>query len=235
MAQYGFSEYTYYVRKPSTPLLDANGAPVSAGESAETGNNLTHLADQAGQVWACDGLISTRYKDTDAAPSGGVPILEHMARVKIPNIRTRPIGSGGVASSSTGDGGPYHLRVRVGGAVSAAGTCAFYIIAGPDDAPVGGYAYTVAYGVATGTATLPANATVASTSSTTEAWLSLGTNLLTIDPSLIAWRDLETRTYDGNVATAQAPQLVVDVLGYTGTNGVKPRLFGLYIAEYVGA
>ena len=238
MAQYGFSESTYFVRKPSAHLLNADNGPASAGESAEVASNVTHLADQAGQVWACDGLIAARYKTTDSAATGTVPVCEHMRRIKCFSIRTRPSSTGGIASSSTADGGPYKLRIRIGGAVSVAGTASFYVVAGPDRPPLDGTAAVYAFVAG---ATLGANATTGSTTSTTEAWDSgwttpLASHLLTVDASVLesTRRTYSTLDYDGNAVSVEVYALVVDIYGYTATNGVRPRLFGAYVAEYCG-
>jgi hypothetical protein len=237
VSQFGFSENTFYVRKPGGTLLSANNAPASAGESAEVVSNATHLADESGQVWACDGLRSGRFKPTDNAATGAVAVLEHMRRIKCFSIRTRPWSTGGISSSSSADGGPYKLRIRVGGAVSVAGTASFVVIVGTDRPPDTG----LAYAFMTGGVSPGANATKGSTTSTTEAWDSawstpLASNLLSVGPSVLgsARRTYTTRDYDGNTVSVEVYTLVVDIFGYTATNGARPRLYGAYCAEFVG-
>lgn len=233
----GYSEYGYYVRKPSAlNLLFANNAPASAGESRDTMNNLNHLADESGQVWACDGLVSGRYRDTDQAGSFTRP--EHMARVVCHSIRTRPVGS--TVGGSTADGGAYRLRVRIGGATSN-GAVTFYIIAGVLDSPTGGIASSRAAALALGSASLQANETSATTASATEAWLTTGSTTLTVSAGLLASsrRTIPTYAYDASdtaiIASTDVYSIAVDIFGYTSAATTKPRLYGLYVAEFVGA
>lgn len=241
---YGFSEVGYYVRKPSTTsVLVTPNAPVDSGESRHTVSNLVHLADECGQVWACDGLIHGRYQDTDITPpSMTVPL--HIARVTCNNIRTRPIASD-ITSQSTADGGGFALRVRIGGATNGvAGTAYFYAIAGSwADDPISGAAATRAYAIASGDSPR-ANEMTASTTTSTEAWLS-GTSsggastVITLTAAQVALcaRNIATYSYDaaGTAIVAQRTvyTVAVDIFGWATTNNVGPRLHGMYVAEYV--
>lgn len=238
MAQYGFSEDHYYVRKASTGLLFVDNAPASAGECRDTVNNLSHLSDESGQVWACDGLRSGVYVTPDVVPPT-MTAPAHLARVTCYSVRTRP-SSSDVTSSGTADGGPYKLRVRIGGATNGvAGTATFYVIAGPADSPTSGRAYARAYAISGGGALLGSETSATSTTAT-EAWLTATTTILTVPASMLTAcrRTVPTYGYDAADAvmatTADVYTIVVDVFGFATTNAVAPRLHGLYVAEYIG-
>lgn len=237
---FGFAEYGFAIHKPDTCLLDTAQAPASAGESADTINNLMHFADQAGQVWASDGLRSGRFVPTPVAGGASFTRPMRMGRVLCSCIRTRPTSLGDRASStsSLADGGPYKLRVQVGAAISAAGSATFYVIAGPADDARDGRNANLAAGLQLGGLTIGdyPNAASGTTSSTTEAWLTLSTDILAVDAAELATMHRTTpgRDFDGNPVAVEVYSLAVDVFSYTGTNGVTPRLYGMYVAEYVG-
>lgn len=228
---HGFSEYGYAVKMPATLLPTVAQAPASAGQFRDLVNNAELFADEGGQVWACTGIRSGAYVTVDAT-SLTEPV--HLFRVGPFPIRCRP-GSSRITSSSTADGGPYALRVRIGGQISTAnGTGSFYAVAGPPDAMEGPPLITASV-IASG-GTTPAWACSTSTASTTEAWLtSSPSDLLTLPASTFAglhatWR---TTNLDGFEETVDVYPVVVDIYGYATGTGM-PRLSGIYIAEYVG-
>lgn len=227
---FGFSEYGYVVRMPSTPLLTTAQAPASAGQFRDSANNAEILADEAGQVWACTGIRSGVYVTVDGT---SITDPQHLFRVGPFPIRTRP-GSTRIGTSSSADGGPYKLRVRIGGQLSGAnGTGTFYAVAGPPDDPAGPPAELVA-GVVGG-ASMPAWMVSASTTSTTEALLTTSANTLALPTSMIArfrtsWRTVNSDTLE---ETVDVYPVVVDFYAYATGTGM-PRLSGFYVAEFVG-
>lgn len=241
MTSAGFSENGYAVKKPDGGgLLGTQFSGVSAGETADLVNNLNHYADEAGQVWACDGLRSGRYRATQVAGGTSMTSPIHMRRIPLWLVRTRPYGEGDRAGTTTSpaDGGPYSLRVKVGGATSTGGSsCTFAIVAGLADDPSSGANWSVAESVVTGGGSVPDNIATGSTTSATEAWLTLSTNVLTMDPALLeaARQSVYTLDASGNIVGVDIYALAVDVFGYTESNGVSPRLYGVYVAEWVGA
>lgn len=227
---FGFSEYGYVVKKPSPPLLYVAQAPASAGNFRDMVNNAELLADEGGQVWAATGIRSGVYLTVDAT---SLTEPQHLFRVGPFPIRTRP-GSTRIGTSSSADGGPYKLRIRIGGQISTAnGTGTFYAVAGPPDDPAGPPATLVA-GIVGG-ASAPAWVASASTTSTTEAWLTTSTNVLALPAAgfgryRTSWRTINIDTLEESV---DVYPVVVDFYGYATGTGM-PRLSGFYVAEYVG-
>lgn len=189
-------------------------------------NNALHYADEQAQVRVTWCALSGQFLTTDAIVAGNVNTY-----LPISTFGPFPV-------AIRADDTPYIFRVRLHGSSSAANSVTFRAalapIVGPVD-PALGLDYAREQVNAAGT-----NVLVASTSSTTPAWLAASGGATTRDADDVIVDGFETMaTVSAAGASARTlsvdvPMLAVHVWAASTTAAAQPRLSGLYYAEYVG-
>lgn len=204
----------------------AEFAPVSAARMRQVAlNNALHAADEHAQVrvnWMAPAVGGGQgYIATRASPTASV-------YYRIASFGPFPVSLREV-------GRTYYLRVRVAGISSAGHSVAFRVVISPVHEARGWDSYASAPGDHVYSAT---------TSSTTPGWLtgaSLGSEALDTMAVVDAvkaerWTRSTDTLADVSGAHVGVSQCLVsaNVLASTSNASSVPRLYGLYIAEYVG-
>ena len=187
--------------------------PVDTAHARILINNALHFADEAGQVLVAFPPISGRSMES------------------VPNVVstwTRITAFGPFALRVQSDGTPYPVVVQLAGVTSGAGPVTFRVALTPDDDD-DERAEILAAGD---------NTSDASTSSTTLAWLTMGTSPITLTPAKASAMTQTLSTIDavgGDPVSVRVCLCRVAVWGqYTGSKS-QPILHGLYAREYIGA
>lgn len=203
-----FSFWSYFVRRDDSRFEQTK--PVSVGDSLALANNAAHLADESGQEFV-NWALPTGYM----VGSGdiGDTTWKLMERYGPFDLTMRA------------DGKPFEFRVRTTMATSGGGGTGYIRIAvgPPSGTDLDARASAAPDNVAQFTAT--------STSETTAS------RVITIPASKIPMLIQNVSTYagDGTRTGVLRPQVVVDVWFRAGTTTQNnPRLYELYVAEYVG-
>lgn len=228
-----FSQNGYYVDQPSDTLLRHGGDPCDVSAALDALNNLIHLADVSGQVFADWGIESGDTITTDASPydTGGSSYLVKVWGGGPWAARTVP------STGSPYFGEPFSVRIEFAGAkTGGAGTITFYVVLQPgvDEAASRAAALAV-LGGATRT-----NVLKFSTSSGTAAVLTPtpATNLLKIDvatfPRWPSLTDYAIPSLDGSNNADSTPivGVSVDIYCTSSANGVSPTIDALYLCEF---
>lgn len=209
-----------------TPVISAFD-PIDATQMRQIAlNNALHAADEHAQVrvnWMSKAVGGGQgYIDTRAAPTANT-------WYKLASFGPFPLALREVGRS-------YYLRVRVAAASSSIHQISVRVVISP---------LSLARGLAA-TATSPGDYVYqVVTSSSTAAWLtgaSLGSEAL--DTMVVvgaanasAWTETTSTLTDVSGAGTGVDQCLVyaNVVGLTANAASIPRLYGLYIAEYIGA
>lgn len=210
-----------FVRTAGTTNYDAVSATVARQNAL---NNVLHAADEHAQVrvnWMSKAVGGGQgYIDTRAAPTASV-------WYKLASFGPFPLAVREVGRS-------YYLRVRVACASSSIHQVNLRVVISP---------ITLSRGLAS-TATSPGDYVYEVSTSTTVAWVagtSLGSEALStmtvVDAAHASeWTQTVSTLTDVSGAGTGVEQCLVyaNVVGSTANTASIPRLYGLYIAEYIG-
>lgn len=189
-------------------------------------NNLCHYADEAAQArvnWCLPRSVV----------SGGQGYLLPVAGTVIAGFLysfrswTFPI-------CLRASGRSYRMRIRISGSTGGSGNATFYATLTPGEIPLG----------LAGTWLVDDSTFSATTAGTGAAWLtgaSLGDGAYTTmvelrpDQTVACYRNLtDLDVLAGEFRGVLVPVVTLTVYGVTDTNGVIPKLYAVYAAEYVG-
>ncbi len=190
----------------------ADGYPVDCALYRDQLATAAHLFDESAQVRVNWGARSaSAYREASGAPVIWYPIT---------TVAAWPL-------KLRSDGESFRLRVRVSGAASSAHTVTFRVVV---DTPSNLQRAAMA-------TTLGTNVWEGQTSSTTPGYITpSGSNIIYLQAGAIAPSAL--RTFDAVAGatpiTVSTVMVTARVYGETSDAAAAIRLFGLYIAEYVG-
>lgn len=203
-----FSFWSYFIRRDDTRFEETK--PVNVGDAMALANNAAHLADERGQE-----LINWALPSGYMSGSGdiGDTTWKLMERYGPFNVTMRA------------DGEPFQFRVRTTMATSGGGGAGYIRVAlgPPTGSDIDARASVAPGNVAQFTAT--------STSETTAS------DVVTIPASKVPALIQGVPTYagDGTRTSVLFAQISIDLWFRAGTSTQNnPRLYELYVAEYVG-
>jgi len=195
-----------YTAMPSILTADSR---VDAADTYATASNAAHLADMSGQVLCCWSLAKAvpgpRVRNYDAGS------FSELVRIWV---------SGPYHLRVRSDGTPYPVRARMAGSRVTGGTIVFTLVLGDFDV-----SSAAANAEAGGDNTMTF---FVSSSSATGFGAS---KLLTVEANQRPRGIIEDSTPRSVLATTVFASVFVDV---NSTTDVRPRLEGLYLAEYIG-
>lgn len=188
-------------------------------------NNLCHYADEAAQArvnWCLPRSVV----------SGGQGYILPLAGTIIAGFLysfrswTFPI-------CLRASGRSYRLRVRIGGSTGGSGNATFYATLTPSEVPLG----------LSGTTIADDSTWIGTTAGTGAAWLTGASgsatygNMVELRPDQTVATYRSTPSVDvlaGERRSVAVPTATLTIYGVTDTNGVSPKLYAVYAAEYIG-
>lgn len=207
------SEFGYLVTTDAAIYCKEN-KPLGPIVARTVLNNLNHLSDEAGQV-----RVNFNAQATPTTVTANLPWL---------------IMSFAVPVTQRQSGDSYKMRIRIAGAAETAGTNVYF---------------TAVLGVPTASGARGSwggfgdqEFVTATTSSDTGAWLTgasqgpaASSTLVYLPSALVTTKDFTTTdTISGSAKTISVPMTQLSIYGTTASAAVKPVLYGVYLAEYVG-